>query len=337
MKHIITALALSITASTALADGAGLRIAKIPMPHFDTEARVAIWYPRGAGGTPTLYGDNPVFMGVEAYLDADPAQGRYPVVLFSHGMGGTDRAQAWLGAGLAGRGAVVVMVNHPNSTWGDFNMAEGVQHWTRAADLSSALDWLQDDPDLAPHLDATRILAAGFSYGGWTALSLGGMTGNLDGLVVACTTHIATMEACDMLLSDDVGLQRQEAMAWNASYADARVTSVVAIDPGFVWGLGRKNVAALLPDALLIGLGDPETQMLATDFTASGLSALLADGQTQRLAPAFHFTAMPLCKPDGATILEAEHDDPVCTDPAGTDRADVHGAILDAIAARLGL
>ena len=132
-------------------------------------------------------------------------------------------------------------------------------HWTRAADLSSALDWLQDDPDLAPHLDDTRILAAGFSYGGWTALSLGGMTGNLGGLVAACTTHIETMEACDMLLSDDVGLQRQDAMAWNASYADARVTSVVAIDPGFVWGLERVNVAALLPDALLIGLGDPES------------------------------------------------------------------------------
>ena len=46
---------------------------------------------------------------------------------------------------------------------------------------------------------------------------------------------------------------------------------------------------------------------------------------------------MPLCKPDGAAILEAERDDPVCTDPAWTDRADVHGAIIDAIAARLGL
>ncbi|MCC5957321.1 MAG: hypothetical protein JJU07_14570 [Natronohydrobacter sp.] len=337
MRPITTALALSLIASTAFAEGAGLRLAQAPMPHFDAEARVAIWYPREMGGTLTLYGDNPVFKGVEAYIDADPMDGRFPVVLFSHGMGGTDRAQAWLGAALARRGAIVVMVNHPNSTWGDFNMAEGVQHWTRAADLSAALDWLQDDPDLGQRLDVTRVLAAGFSYGGWTALSLGGMTGNLDGLVAACTTHIAMMEACDMLLSDDVGLQRQDATLWNASYADARVSSVVAIDPGFVWGLGRENVAALLPDALLIGLGDGETQMLATDFAGSGLAALLADGQTRHLAPAFHFTAMPLCKPAGAAILEEERDDPVCTDPAGTDRAAVHGAIIDAITERLGL
>ncbi len=337
MKPITIALALSSIGSAALADGAGLRIAQIDMPHHGAEARVAIWYPRGAGGTSTVYADNPVFVGVEAFVDAEPAAGSFPVVLFSHGIGGTDRAQAWLGSALAERGAIVVMMNHPNSTWGDFDMTEGVRHWTRAADLSRALDVLADDPDLGPHLDATRVMAAGFSYGGWTALSLGGMTGNLDGLVAACTAHVETMDACDMIMSDAVGLQRQDPREWNASYADPRVTSVVAIDPGFVWGLDQENVEVLVPDALLVGLGDSETQMSATDFTASGLAALIPDADTLQLAPAFHFTAMPVCQPGGAAILEAEQDDPVCTDPRGTDRAAVHAAIVDALAVRLGL
>lgn len=337
MKTITIALALSSIASASLAEGAGLRIASIDMPHHGAEARVAIWYPRGAGGAPTVYAENPVFVGVEAFADAEPAQGAFPVVLFSHGIGGTDRAQAWLGTALAESGAIVVMVNHPNSTWGDFDMTEGVRHWTRAADLSRVLDVLADDPNLGPHMDATRVMAAGFSYGGWTALSLGGMTGNLDGLVAACTAHIETMDACDMLLSDAVGLQRQDPLKWNARYADARITSAVAIDPGFVWGLDEENVEALVPDALLIGLGGSETQMSATDFTESGLAALIPDAQTLQLAPASHFTAMPLCQPDGAAILEAEQDDPVCTDPPGTDRAAVHTAIVDALAARLGL
>ncbi|NYS26790.1 hypothetical protein HUK65_17625 [Rhodobacteraceae bacterium 2376] len=337
MKTLAIALVLSSIASAALAEGAGLRVIQIEMPHHAAEARVAIWYPRGAGGTPTVYADNPVFVGVEAFVDAEPAAGAFPVVLFSHGMGGTDGAQAWLGEALAALGAMVVMMNLPNSTWGDFDMTEGVRHWTRAADLLRALDVLADDPDLGPHLDATRVMAAGFSYDGWTALSLGGMTGNLDGLVGACTAHVETMDACDMLLSDAVGLQRQDPREWNASYADARVTSVVAIDPGFVWGLDQENVQALVPDALLIGLGDGETQMSATDFTASGLAALIPDADTLQLAPAFHFTAMPVCQPGGAAILEAEQDDPVCTDPPGTDRAAVHAAIVDALAVRLGL
>jgi predicted dienelactone hydrolase len=135
MKTTALALALSTLASGALAEGAGLKIAHVQMPHHDAEARVAIWYPRGMGDTGSVYAENPFFRGVEAYTDAEPAAGVHPVVLFSHGMGGTDRAQAWLASALAERGSIVVMVNHPGSTWGDHDMARGVRHWTRAAAL----------------------------------------------------------------------------------------------------------------------------------------------------------------------------------------------------------
>ncbi|MXQ07854.1 hypothetical protein GQ651_08340 [Alphaproteobacteria bacterium GH1-50] len=237
---------------------------------------------------------------------------------------------------LRGGGAMVVMVNHPNSTWGDFDMSRGVRHWTRAQDITVALDNLLEDPSFGPLVDPSRIMAAGFSYGGWTALSLGGMTGNLAGLVDACTVHRDRMEACEMLLSDGVGLQQQDPQAWNTDYSDARITSVVAIDPGFVWGLEAGNTASLLPDAVLISLGD-ETRMMATDFDESGLTGLLPDTRAVRLAPAFHFTAMPLCTETGPDILAEEKDDPVCTDPDGTDRKAVHDEIVGIIAGMLGL
>ncbi|PWK62912.1 hypothetical protein [Roseicyclus mahoneyensis] len=113
MKTIAIAIALSSLASSAAAEGPGLRIARIHIPHHDAEARVAVRYPRGAGGTPTRHAEDAVVQGIEAFADADPAQGTFPVVLFSHGMGGTDRAQAWLGAGLADLGAIVVMFEPP--------------------------------------------------------------------------------------------------------------------------------------------------------------------------------------------------------------------------------
>ncbi|MFM7443555.1 MAG: hypothetical protein ACKO2N_06540 [Tabrizicola sp.] len=75
MKTTAIALALSTLASGALAEGAGLKIAQIQMPHHDAEARVAIWYPRATGGTETVYAENPVFCGVEAFTDAEPAAG----------------------------------------------------------------------------------------------------------------------------------------------------------------------------------------------------------------------------------------------------------------------
>ena len=337
MKNVMMTAALICAAANAAADPAGLRMIDVEMPHHASQAEVFIWYPNGGGGDQEVVAENPVFYGVDAAIGADVEEGNHPVVLFSHGMGGTSRTQAWLASGLALRGAIVVSVNHPNSTWGDFDMSKGVNHWTRVADLSTTLDALSAESAFADHIDTARIMAAGFSYGGWTALSMGGMTGNHAGFVETCTARIDDMEACDMLLSEQVNMQGIDPATWNANYADARVTHVTAIDPGFVWGLTAANVAGLTSNAHLIGFGGATDRMSATNFDASGLADLLPDAKFTQFEPGFHFTAMPLCKPAAEAILIEENDDPVCTDPVGTDRAAVHSAIIELIAADLGL
>ncbi len=88
---------------------------------------------------------------------------------------------AGLAAGLAERGAIVVAVTHPNTAWSDFDLTEGIKHWTRAQDRSAAFDTLSEVPRFAGSVDAARVMAAGYSYGGWTALSLGGRPGDLGG------------------------------------------------------------------------------------------------------------------------------------------------------------
>ena len=324
-------------ARSALGEPAGLRFDRIEMPHHDRRARTAIWYPSAGGGDISEVAGNGVFQGVKAAIWADIAPGQHPVVLFSHGMGGSFRAQAWLAAGLAQQGAIVVAPNHPGSSWGDFDMTRGVRHWSRVADLSATLDWLLEEPAFRGHVDHTRIMAAGFSFGGWTALSMGGARGNHAGILATCRAHGAVMNACPELLSEAVNLAGIEESVWNAAYRDERITHVAAIDPGFVWGLEAQDVAGLAGDVLLIGLGKGTTRMSATDFDASGLAQLLPKAEIARLAPAFHFTAMPLCRPEGEAILEEEKDDPVCSDPEGTSRKEVHRRITTLIAQRLGL
>lgn len=331
------AFCLTLAAGSALADPVGLQLNKWHMPHHEARAGIAIWYPDGGRGDQAVFAENAVFHGVEVSHWAEVAEGSYPIVLFSHGMGGTLRAQAWLAKGLVARGAVVVSVNHPNTTWGDFDMADGVRHWTRAQDLQVALDRLLDDPSFAGKLDTSRVMAAGFSFGGWTALSIGGVTGNLAGSVATCEEHGATMSACDVLLSDRVNMAGMDPQLWNASYADPRVTHVAAIDPGFVWGLDAANVSGVDAQVTMIGFGAGEDRMSATDFDASGLADLLPEARIERIAPGFHFTAMPLCKPEGEAILRDDADDPVCTDPVGTNRAAVHQKVIDILAEELGL
>ena len=191
-------------------------------------------------------------------------------------------------------------------------------------------------PAFSGHLDMSRVMAAGFSYGGWTALSLGGATGNHAGIVDACMTYTG-MEACELLLSDEVNRQGLDPAVWNASYADNRVTHVAAIDPGFVWGLEQSDIANLVPATLVIGFGGDGDRMLATDFDRSGFSALLGDRRIERFDPAYHFSAMPVCEEAGEAILAEADDDPVCTDPEGSDRKAIHASIIGMIAEELDL
>ena len=338
MTHLLSTLAAAtLIATSASADIAGYTPLTFEAPHHGRDALGAIWYPANDDGRIFTFAENGVFHGVEVTEEASVQDGSYPVVLLSHGMGGNIRSLAWLASALAAKGAVVVSVNHPNSTWRDFDLKAGLEHGTRAMDLSVALDVIAADPMFADHLDLSRVMAAGFSYGGWTALSLGGVTGDHTGYIDHCVEHGAASSHCDDLMSAEIQLAEADPEIWNASYADPRITHVTAIDPGLTWGLSADQISGLIPQVTLIGLGGPEDRLLATDYDGSGFADLLPKATSITIAPAMHFSALPLCKPMGAAILAEEGDDPVCSDPEGTDRAAVHAQIIAQMAADLGL
>ena len=296
--HISTlALSLILAASHAAADQAGYRFLELDAPHHGRTFEAAVWYPSDGSGNRIVFGQNPVFRGVTVLDGAKIAEGRRPLVLLSHGMGGTIRSLSWLSAGLAELGAIVISVNHPNSTWRDFDLAASLQHWTRVQDLERALDWALSNDGIESHVDQSRIMAAGFSFGGWTALSMGGLQANHKGFVESCRKLGEALQLCDELLSDAIDLSSMDPGPWNASYRDDRVTHVVAIDPGLVWGLNRSDTGELIDEVTLIGLGAGESRLLATDFDASGLLEFLPGVRVIRIRPATHFTALPVCSP----------------------------------------
>ncbi|WGW04890.1 alpha/beta hydrolase family protein [Tropicibacter oceani] len=338
MKTLVTAITLGFLSTQASADPfAGVRDIEIMAPHHGRSMQAAVWYPAQQGGTPEVYAENAVFYGTEILRDAAPAKGHHPVVLLSHGLGGNIRSLQWLSAGLAARGAVVIDVNHPNSTTGDMDVLAGMNHGTRAQDMSTALDWLQAS-EFAPML-SDQVMAAGFSFGGWTALSLGGVRGNLDGYATSCDAAQGRSSHCLDLERAGVDLHALDAAQWNADFSDARVTQVAAIDPGLHWGVTSKDVTGLNVPLLLIGLGEGPDRLYAADFsdTGSGFGALVPQAQVELIVPANHFAILPECKPAGEDILKEEKDDPVCTDPEGSDRAAIHAQIIDLLAGQLGL
>jgi predicted dienelactone hydrolase len=117
-----------------------------------------------------------------------------PVVLFSHGLGGSRKGNAYLGNHWAARGYVAVFLQHPGSdtsVWqgkppaermGAMQRAAGLENFLlRAKDVPAVLDQLERWNKTAGHalagrLDLTRVGMSGHSFGAVTTQAVAGQT-----------------------------------------------------------------------------------------------------------------------------------------------------------------
>ena len=332
----ILAAALASPAPVALAAETrpGYDRLEVKADHRAGLVAASVWYPSAGGGNPGLVGDNPVFHGTPVAVGAAIAEGRFPLVLLSHGSGGNMDGLGWLSAALADSGAMVLAVNHPGSTSGDSSARRSVDLAAREADLSAALDALLADPAFAPHVDTTRIASAGFSLGGATALNLAGFVADRSEFAAYCDRLKGPLQDCDWFRRGGVDPANLPA-SFSATRGDARVSAVIAVDPALGDTYTAESLAAFKGRALFVNLGGDGDRWRAVDVgpTGSDLAGRLAGAALVTLSPAWHFSFLGLCKPDAVRILEEERDDPVCTDPAGSDRAAVHRQAAEAIAA----
>ena len=142
------------------------------------------------------------------YLDwSDAARGRVvpaklylpvgsaavPLVVFSHGIGGSREGYSYIGKFLAANGYASLHLQHvgsDRSIWGGNmlqmvgrlqNAAKDTEAIARVQDLRFALDTLLADPELGKRVDASRIAAAGHSYGANTTMLAAGARVTRDG------------------------------------------------------------------------------------------------------------------------------------------------------------
>ena len=140
---------------------------------------------------------------VRVYLPAKTAAA--PVVLFSHGLGGSREGSVYLGEHWAARGYAAVFLQHPgsdDSVWKNASPGEVMQAMKQAAsvknfllrveDVPAALDqldrWNTDKTSpLAGRLDMKRIGMSGHSFGAITTEAVSGetMPGNGQGFTDA--------------------------------------------------------------------------------------------------------------------------------------------------------
>ena len=239
------------------------------------EVRVTIRYPAVADavehdiaiGPP----DDPLFNIGSVAPDAAFAPGgdRRPVILLSHGYGGSARIMGWFGIALAREGYIVVAVDHPGNNGIDKMTVPGaVLFWDRPEDLRAALKQVEQDPSIGPHMDVSRVGVAGFSAGGFTTLVAAGARVDPDRFARFCLANpddgvcrpqqefaFTPQDVTDLLKRPEF---QAEAANATASHAIPEVRAAFAMAPALVQALDPASLERMhTPVEIILGDADP--------------------------------------------------------------------------------
>jgi predicted dienelactone hydrolase len=341
-KEILAVLLAAVVAGAATAATVGERhlvaheaSAALRNASHNDDLRITVWYPAapdaveapldiGPPGAPTF---TPGSAAADAaFEDARPR----PVVLLSHGFGGTARIMAWFGTALARHGYVVVAVDHPGNNGRDpMTVGGAVLYWERPGDLAAALDRVKGDPSLGSHLDLNRIGAAGFSAGGFTALVEAGARVDFDRFLRFCEAHpddgiCAPQKEFQYSRSDAETFFKQPAVAPARAHLkdDLSIPGVKAafvMAPALVQSLDPDSLKAMRPPVMIL-LGDADK--VAPPATNGQVAAALIPGAKLTALPHVgHYDFLAECTPAGNATI------PVC--PTEVPRAATHKTAID--------
>ncbi|RON45861.1 dienelactone hydrolase [Pseudomonas frederiksbergensis] len=321
MKTALGALFLICLTTSALANDnpIGFQSSTLPDPQNDRPLEMVVWYPSATTVTPQLFGDNPVFVGALAVPNAPPAAGEHPLVVLSHGNGGSWINQTWLASALAHKGYIVAAVNHPGTTSRDRSPQAAAQLWQRPADLSRAIDAVTAQPEHFGVVAKQRIAAVGHSLGGWTVLEIAGARFDPDRFAKDCNAH-PKLASCIVYQQINPANTPASKARLAADLSDKRVTAVVSLDLGLSRGMTDESLAKLPVPTLVIAAGVPSEELPA-QLESADLVKRLPQASTRyvEISDASHFSFMAVCKPGAVAMLEgaAPGDGIICGDGEG--------------------
>lgn len=229
----------------------------------DRKVPVRVWYPAKAKtGQPVTY----LFvLKGDALQDAAPddSAGPYPTVLFSHGFRGAAEQSFSITEHVASWGYFVVAPDHVTNTLMDFNASDEDSAQVaieRPFDMQFAHAAVAAKTfELNAVVDSTRAGVMGHSFGGWTALTLGGAQVHIKAANTACKAGAASDIMCKYtaLLPDDSVIRPTK--------DTPGLRAIVTLAPGGHSSFGNTLADISAPTLVLGGTRD-ETTTLATEI-----------------------------------------------------------------------
>lgn len=286
---------------------AGFERIQVPAGREGPEIQAMVWTPCAVPPADVELGPY-VVRGVSGC--AVPPIGKLPLVVISHGQGGSLLGHHDTAVALADAGFVVVSLNHPGDTFGDEVAAQRLEIFeSRPRDVSRVVTFMLDRWPQRHVVDGESIGVFGFSRGGYTALALAGaMPSTSASAGRLCNRWWSlVMPLCRRIKGGDATLEPA---------ADPRIKAAVVVDPLNLFdAAGLRNVRV-------------PVQLWASELGGDGVA--LAHVEAVRadlpMAPEYHvargaghFAYLAPCAP---ALQESARR--ICEDPDGFDRNSWH-------------
>jgi predicted dienelactone hydrolase len=282
---------------------------------------VGIWYPSGAAVRPLALG--PTTMTV---APGGAVQGSaLPLVVMSHGTGGSFLGHYDTAIALADAGFVVAAVTHAGDNYADQSRSTDVMD--RPRQVSRVIDHMLSTWEGRAAIDPARIGMFGFSAGGFTTLvNIGGVP-DFAKVGPMCRQYPGDF-ACQLIAKSE-GKVQVAPTSTAAPAADARIKAAVVAAPalGFTFAPdGLRNVKV----PVQLWRAENDVVLPHPRYAEAVKLALPATPDYRVVANAGHYDFLAPCSAALASIAP-----PICASAPGFDRAAFHASFDAAVVAFL--
>ena len=280
----LTTLAAIAWAGFAHAATVGFETLSVPVPG-DRPLQVAVWYPSTAPEA-----SEPLALGEQTVARNGPIAGRrHPLIVISHGAGGSNSDHFDTAQALARAGFVVAAVSHTGDTYDDHSRALRISE--RPGQLVRLIDYMTVAWRGRGALDAGRIGAFGFSSGGFTVLAAIGGEPDLALVAPHCREHPGYF---DCQLGKSTGAAAPAAPA--PVVHDPRIRAAVVAAPALGFTFAPSGLSRVTIPVQLWRAGDDT--ILPHPLYAEAVRAALPRPPEYHVVPgADHFDFLPPCSP----------------------------------------
>jgi predicted dienelactone hydrolase len=240
--------------------------------------------------------------------DCPIAGDNLPLVVISHGRGGSFVGHHDIAEVLADAGFIAAAIDHPGDTSSDMSRSDDLSVFVeRPTDIKRLIDFMLGASPAASRIDPGRIGFFGFSRGGYTGLVLVGA--NPDWALATALCEQSSSHICEQI-------HRKEFPAHSLTH-DSRIKAAVIIDP----------LALLFTADSLQGIKVP-IQLWASERGGDGVtpdmvaavdSGLPVKHEYRAIPNSGHFAFLAPCQP---ALANARPE--LCTDAPNFDRSAFH-------------